>query len=289
MMHIKTVLKYMRRSPYQSVAAALIMALTFLTISVFAILTILSVRMINYFESRPQLSVFFADTATSENIASIRQKLDSTGKTLSIKFVSKEEALDIYREQNKDDPLLLDLVTADILPASLDIQAQNPEDLSVLASIVKDTDFIEEVIFQKDIVDTLIKWTNAFRQIGIAVVAVLLLVSTFVILTVIGIKITVRREEIEIMKLIGASDWFIRAPFVLEGMIYGAIGAIVGWSIAYAALVFYAAPLFTDFLSGVSILPIDPLLMIEVLGVELLAAIFLGFFASYLAVLRHLK
>ena len=113
-MHIQTVAKYIRRSPYQSIAAILIMSLTFLTIAVFSIITIISIRVINYFETRPQLSVFFKQDASSEDINSLRRELDATGKIKNIKFVSKDEALSIYKQQNKDDPLLLDLVTSDI-------------------------------------------------------------------------------------------------------------------------------------------------------------------------------
>lgn len=287
-MHLKTVAKYIRRSPYQAISAALIMTLTFFTISVFAVLTILSARLISYFESRPQLTVFFKDTTKRDDIIALRLQLESTGKTSSINYVSKEEALRIYKEQNKNDPILLDLVTADILPASLEIQAKNAEDLASLAVIVKASPHADEVVFQKDIVDTLISWTNAFRSIGFGVITVLILVSIFVILTIIGIKITVRREEIETMKLIGASNWFIRIPFLIEGMFYGFVGALIGWIGTYGLLLYFQ-PALSSFLKGVPIFPLPPIIIIEILGVELLVACFLGAFASYLAVLRYLK
>lgn len=288
-MHLKTVAKYIRRSPYQAIAATLIMTLTFLSIAFFAILTIVSVRMIDYFESRPQLSIFFKDEASRDDIETLRKQLEDTGKSSTIKFVSKEEALTIYKEQNKEDPLLLDLVTSDILPASLDVQAHDVNDMADLARISKSSPMVEEVVFQQDIVDTLVKWTSALRKIGLAVIGVLLLVSVFVILTIIGIKITVRREEIEIMKLIGASNWFIRTPFLLEGMFYGVVGALLGWGISYSVLQFYAGPSLQSFLKGVPALPIEPIIMLEVLAGMLVSAIILGAFSSFLAVLRYLK
>lgn len=288
-MHLKTVAKYIRRSPYQAIAATLIMTLTFLSIAFFAILTIISVRMIDYFESRPQLSIFFKDEASRDDIETLRKQLEDTGKSSTIKFVSKEEALTIYKEQNKEDPLLLDLVTSEILPASLDVQAHDVNDMADLAKISKSSPMVEEVVFQQDIVDTLVKWTSALRKIGLAVIGVLLLVSVFVILTIIGIKITVRREEIEIMKLIGASNWFIRTPFLLEGMFYGVVGALLGWGISYSVLQFYAGPSLQSFLKGVPALPIEPIIMLEVLAGMLVSAIILGAFSSFLAVLRYLK
>lgn len=288
-MHVQTVAKYIRRSPYQSIAAIMIMSLTFLTIAVFSIITIISVRVINYFETRPQLSVFFKQDATAEDINVLRTQLTQTGKSKSIKFVSKDEALSIYKQQNKDDPLLLDLVTSDILPSSLDVQANDASYLSDLASVAKKSKAVDEVVFQKDIVDTLIKFTNGLRQIGLVIIGILLVVSIFVILTIIGIKITVRRDEIEIMKLIGATNWFIRTPFLLEGMFYGAIGAFVGWAVSYGVLFFYATPKIENFFGGVPVLPIEPILMLEVLGILFISAIVLGAFSSFLAVLRYLK
>ena len=284
----KTVTKYMRRSPYQAISAFLIMTLTFFAVSIFAVLTILSVRLIDYFETRPQLTVFFKDTASRQEIQDLEDKLKNTNEVSNISYVSKEEALQIYREQNKKDPILLDLVTADVLPASIEVQATKAEKLDDLASIVKSEPIVEEVVFQKDIVDTLISWTSAIRKIGITIISVLSLVSLFVILTIIGIKITLRREEIEIMRLIGASNWFIRMPFLIEGMIYGFVGAVLGWSICVAILL-YATPTLESFLKGINIFPLSPVMLLEVLALEVFAACFLGMIASYFAVLRYLK
>ncbi len=264
------------------------MSLTFFTISVFALLTILSVRFISYFESRPQLTVFFKDTASRSDISALENKLKDTGKTSTVTYVSKEDALKIYKEQNKSDPILLDLVTADILPASIEVQAKQAQDLTSLAGIVRGSPLIEEVVFQKDIVDTLVSWTAAVRKIGLAVVAILIAVSTLMIITIIGIKITVRREEIETMRLLGASNWFIRAPFLLEGAFYGLIGSLVGGMISIG-LFYYFAPNLESFLRGVAIFPLSPLIMGELLVIEVIIACGLGMFASYLAVLRYLK
>lgn len=287
-MHLKTVLKYMRRSPYQSISAFLIMWLTFFVISTFAILTILSVRVIDYLESRPQLTIFFSETVQPEDIDSLKSSLEATGKTISVKYISKEEALKIYTKDNKDDPLLLDLVTADILPSSLEVQTIQPEYIRELVPLVKDAKNVSDVVYQQDIIDTLISWTNALRIGGVALISVLILVSVLVILTIIGIKITIRREEIEIMRLIGASNWFIRTPFLLEGMLYGFLGAFFGFGCAYGIFLL-ASPQIAEFLKGLPVLPISWLLAGEVFAVEVIIASFLGAFASYIAVLRYLK
>ena len=288
MRHLKTASKYIRRSPYQALSATLIMTLTFFTISVFAVLTVASVNLVNYFETRPQLTIFFKDTAENVQIEQIKGQLEATGKTLQVTYISKEQALGIYRNLTIGEPELAELVTADILPASLEVQAKNPEDLKILAGIVANSEYVEQIQFQEEIVDTLISWTYAFRMIGLGIITILVTVSVFVIVTIIGIRITARRDEIETMRLIGASNWFIRTPFLIEGVIYGAMGAMIGWLISYGIL-FYATPILESYLKDVAVFPVPPLAIVQILGAELLIALFLGIFASYVAVLRYLK
>ena len=106
--------------------------------------------------------------------------------------------------------------------------------------------------------------------------------------TIIGFKISQKREEIEIMKLLSATNWYIRWPFLMEGIFYGIIGAILGWGIASGVLL-YTTPFLSTFLQGISLLPVSPILLFELLGIELIVAVLLGTFSSFLAVLRYLK
>ena len=288
MKFIKSSLRNIRRSPYQALAAVLIMMLTFLTISFFTFLLAGSSRVINFFESKPQATAFFKNEAKQSDINTLESQIKNTGKVSSVRFVSKKEALKIYKQQNKDDPLLLDLVTADILPASLEVSAFRISDLSGISETLKGSSIVQEVIFQKDIVSTLVSWTAAVRRIGISLVIVLSLVSTFIMITIIGIRISQRKEDIEIMRLIGASNWYIRWPFLFEGMFYAVVGALVGWMIASLVL-WYSTPFLSSFLKGVPILPVPPIFLLEVLLAELIFAIILGFLSSFLAVLRYLK
>lgn len=277
-----------RRSPYQALAAILVMTLTFLVVSFFTFLLAGSSGIINYFESKPQVTAFFKNDAKQSDINSLQNKLSVTGKIASIKYVSKQEALKIYKEQNKNDPLLLDLVTADVLPSSFEISAIRIEDLGSISELLSKSSIVSDVIYQKDVVSTLTSWTSAIRKIGIGLITLLSLVSIFIMVTIIGIKISQRKEDIEIMKLIGATSWYIRGPFILEGMFYGIIGALIGWTIASASLL-YATPFLESFLRGIPVLPVSYINLLELLGLELLFAMFLGVISSFLAVFRYLK
>ncbi len=288
MKSIGTTWRNIRRSPYQAIAAIFVMMLTFLAFSIFALIIFGSTRIVDYFESKPQVTAFFRDEAKQADIEELGNSLKESGLISEVKFVSKEEALRIYKEQNKDDPLLLDLVTADILPASLEIATYNIEDLALVSDTLKKSTIVQEVVFQKDVVSTLSSWTGALRKIGLAVVVILSMVSVFIMVTIIGIKISQKKSDIETMRLIGAGSWYIRWPFILEGVFYGLVGALIGWLISVGALL-YVTPYLASFLKGIPVLPISPVFLLELLAIEAVVAIILGAFSSYLAVLRYLK
>lgn len=216
---------HIRRSPYQAMAAVLTMFLTFLVGGMFFLATVASLTIISYFESKPQLTVFFVQNAGEKEASQLKETLDATGKVASTTFISKDEALATYKEQNKNDPLLLEMVTADILPASLEVSAKDPTFLADLDKVIAGATGVDEVIYQSDVVDSLLSWTNAIRLIGGILGGLLVLDSLLIIGTVIAMKIALKRDEIEILTLVGASPWTIRAPFILEGGVYGVMGA----------------------------------------------------------------
>jgi cell division transport system permease protein len=284
----KTTWQHIRRSPYQAFAAILIMFFTCMVAGSFIIMAYASDKILNYFESKPQTTAFLKDDIKSEDVDSIKNKLLETGKAANIKYVSKEEALNIYREQNKNDPLLLEMVSSSILPASLEISAKEIRDLQILADIAKKEPLVDEVVYQKDIVNTLIGWTSSLRSFGFILVGFLVFVSILIILMVIGMKIAVRREEIEILRLVGASRWYIRWPFILEGMYYGFLGAVFAWGILYLLLIYFT-PFLSSFLTGIPLFPISFMLVLYLLLTMIGGGVLVGIIGSFLAVWRYLK
>lgn len=286
--HFKTTWTRIRRSPYQALAAVAIMTLTFFIASVFILTAAGSQAILRYFETRPQVTAFFKDEVTMAQVDTLKAKLVEMEKVKEMKYISKEEALAIYREQNKDNPLLLEMVTANILPASLEVSTVDIAYLGEVAEILRQEPGVEEVIFQEDVVQALHKWTTTLRKIGVGLIGSLGLVSFLIILIIIGMKVAMRRTEIEILQLIGASSWYIWVPFVFEGIFYGAVGAILAWLISYLLLL-YSTPFLVGFLAGIPVLPVPVLFMLAVLGIEILAGALIGTLGSLLAVKRYLR
>lgn len=242
-----------RRTPFQAIASVFMMFITLFVLSLFLLLVASTSSLVSYFESKPQLTVFFTNDKDKASIDALIEKLKRTDKVASWKYVTSQEALDIYRQQNKDDPLLLEMVTADILPQSLDISAVSPKYLSEINGMLSKETGIDDIVFQKDVVDTLISWANTVRIVGLIFIIFLVLSTFFILLTSISMKIAIKKEEIEILKLVGATGWYIKKPFIIEGLIYGAVGATVAWVFS-SILLLYINPYASSFLKGVGIL-----------------------------------
>ncbi|OGE25889.1 hypothetical protein A3H85_01625 [Candidatus Daviesbacteria bacterium RIFCSPLOWO2_02_FULL_40_8] len=290
MILLDIVKRNIRRTPYQALAASMVMFFTFLVLCIFLLLAIGSEQILNYYESKPQAIAFFKDGIQDSDIKVIQDALIATGRVTAFKYVSKNEALAIYKERNKNNPLLLELVTANILPASLEISTVAPEDLKLVAELVKKEPVVEEVVFPEDVVASLTSATRVIRTVGGAVTIFLIIFSTMIIVMIIGFKIRIKREEIGIMKLLGASSWFVRLPYLAEGIFYAVSGAVLGYLVSFG-LLWYFEPILKNNLGEVAavLFPIPLLTMAGFFAVVVLVAVLIGGIGSVVAVRRYLR
>ncbi|MCX6816816.1 MAG: permease-like cell division protein FtsX [Candidatus Beckwithbacteria bacterium] len=290
MTFLKKTWTQIRRSPWQNLAAVMTTTLTLLVIAVFVLISFGSIKILKYFESAPQVIAFFkpGKDLTDANIANIRAQLDKTGKLNDFRYVSTHEAEAIYKEKNKDNPLLLELVDYSILPASIEISAKDLKDLKDLRQILQVQDNVDEVVYYEDIINNLAKWINSIKTLGLGIIIYLTVESILVILVITGMQIASRREEIEILRLIGATSWFIRKPFILTGIIYGIVGSFLAWGVSYLLLL-YSTPFLTNWLQDIPLLPIPFWFMMLVLLIELFLGALIGATGGLLATHRFLK
>lgn len=298
---IKTTLRQIRRTPYQAISAIAVLTVTFFVGTIFALVAFGSQVILKHFETRPQVIAYLKDEVTPEILNPLKNQLESTNKTEEVRFVSKSEALAIYKESVGDDPLLLgtitDLsaVTADILPASLEISVTNPEYFPEIVEILKDSDLVDtnskgekDIDFPQDVVSELTAWTKGLRLGGLTLIIALLFSSVLTITIIISMKIGHRRFEISTLKLLGANNSYVATPYILESILYSFTGALFGWLFSYIAFL-YATPFLAPRLAGIITLPPSPLFMFEVLIGALLTALLLGLFSGSLAVGRFLS
>ncbi|MFI5241132.1 MAG: cell division protein FtsX [Microgenomates group bacterium] len=283
--HFKTALDYIKRAPFQAMAAIFVLTLTFFVATLFSVLGYSSSRVLKYFETRPQVIAFLKDDAKEEDVASLQHKLQDDTRIKEVKYVSKEEALSIYKKATTGNPLLGELVSPNIFPASLEFSVS---DLSFAQSIideVKSQSVVDSVGFTaalggegdlENVVSRLRTISNYIRVGGVVFTGILALASFMVILITISMRMTARREEIEILNLIGATKGFISSPIILEAIIYSMIGVVVGWTVSFTA-VLYLAPTLISYFGEIPVLPRDTLSLLTVFGIILGLEIILGF------------
>lgn len=284
---ITTAWQRIRRAPYQTLAAVSIMTMTLFLAGTFILTAAGSQAILHYFETRPQINAYFKTdyTPTSEEIAQAKTTLEGTGQVQSFKYVSKEEALTIYKELNKTDPLLLEAVTAEMLPASYEVTAVDPNNLKSLSESLKKLSNVEDVRYAEDIISSLTAWTNSVRFAGVALVGVHIFITLITILLVISIKVANRRDEISILSLVGATPGYIAAPFIWEGIIYGLMGAVIAWSATFG-LWLWSQDALSQLLSGIPITVLPFVFVLQLLGAELLIGAFVGSLGAFIAARR---
>lgn len=296
--HIKTALSYLRRSPFQAMSAIFVLTLTFFVATVVSVLVYSSSQLISYFETRPQVIAFLKDTAAQNDIADLQHKLEADSRIKEIKYVSKEEALSIYKKATSDNPLLGQLVSPSIFPSSLEFSVADLSFAQNIIDEVKTEKIVDSVGFTaslggesslKDVVGRLRTITTYVRFGGIAFVAMLALTSFIVLLIIISMRIVTRREEVEILNLIGATKGFIRSPIIIEAMFYAIFGVLLGWTIAFISIL-YLAPSAVTYFGEIPVLPKDAVGLLElfgiILGAEFVLGIILALLGSLFAVSR---
>ncbi len=245
----------LRRTPYQTFAALSILFFTLLMSGLIFISLSFIQGLLGYVETRPRVIVYFQIKAEEEEISAVRKKLEASGKTKEITYVSKTEAYNIYKELTKNDPLLLEMTSADILPASLEIDAKEPTFLPQIAEMLANEPGVDEVQFQKDIVDNLLRLTSNIRQISLIFFGYLLFVSIIVLTITTSFKIALKKDEISLLKLLGASNDYIRKPFIQESIFLGLM-ATAGANIVLVGLLVTLNSVLSGYLSGIPTLTV---------------------------------
>jgi len=282
--HTKTALGYIKRSPFQAFAAVFVLSLTFFVATVVSVLSYSSHKSLKYFETRPQIIAFLKKDADSQAIGAMESKLVSDERIKDVKYVAKEDALEIYKKATEDNPLLAELVSPSIFPASLEFSVV---DLKLAEDVIKEIQseaVVESVGFTAsmgnenslgDVVSRLKTITQYIRIGGIVFVATLGLTSFLVLLVIISMRITTRKNEIEILGLIGANRRFIQNPILLEAVYYSVFGVLIGWILGLIMWL-YITPSILSYFGEIPVLPRNPLEFFGLFGVILIAEIIAG-------------
>lgn len=285
---LNTALTTIRRSPYQALIAVIMTSLTFFIAFVLTYVVFGAEIILKHVESQPQIIAFFELGTEQKTIDEIKEKFSNKPQISTVQVVTQEQALDIYRKENSDDPLLIELVTADILPASIEVKTYDIDDLETVKTDLDAENSIEEVIYQQDVIATLKKWTAGLRAGGILVASVLAVISFLSIMIVIALKATNQKNTISIFRLLGATQGFVKLPFVFEGVLYGLMGCLIGWILAFVTIVF-TLPQVQTYIGNLLPITMPPEFLVAQLGLGVIVSMVLGAIAGFAAVSRLMR
>ncbi|UFJ40006.1 permease-like cell division protein FtsX [Brevibacillus humidisoli] len=287
--HVREGAKNISRNGWMTFASVSAVTITLLILGVFLLLAMNVDYIAKTVEKQVEINVTLDLLAEKADIDQVERQIRSLPNVDSVTFVPKEQGLKELQESFKDQAYLLDgLEEENPLPDKFVVKAKKPQDTTAIAARINEFDHVDEVIYGEGHVEKLFAVTDIVRNVGLVFIILLSFTAMFLIANTIKLTIVARRREIEIMKLVGATNWFIRWPFFVEGLIMGISGALIPiilLSVGYHFLLQAAmsTPLFAD-----TLLPLFPLVY-EIALLLVSIGAFIGIWGSLVSVRRFLR
>jgi cell division transport system permease protein len=285
-----------RRNWVMSLVAVTIIYISLLLVGTFFLTGAVVNRVMSSFEQKVSVSIFLKDGAAPADVQTLQSDVQKDPRISSVSYVSKAQALERFKERTKNSPQLVEQLRGNPLPASLEIQLKDPRTVEAVVTTIKANATLAKVIpkdaetdvrWGQNIVENLFAATGIVRSAVLVFVIMLLVVSLILIGNTIRLAIFSRRKEIGIMRLVGASNWFIRTPFLLEGVIQSVTGAVLAVVTLYAAQALVVPWLQRN----LRFLPVEisGATLGQLAALLILSAILIGLAGSGEAVRRYLK
>lgn len=288
--HGKEGAKNIIRNGWMTFASVSAVTITLLILGVFLLLAMNVNHFVQVIENQVEITVELDLTIEDDQIGPIEKEIKNIDGVKSVVFISKEEGLEQLKEKFGSDAYLLEgLEEENPLNDVFIVKVFKPEYLENVSTQIENIDMVTYVDYGKSTVDKLLEWTTWIRNIGLVFIIGLAFTAMFLISNTIKITIFARRKEIEIMKLVGATDWFIRWPFFVEGFLLGLLGAILPILLlifGYKYLLDLLGSSLT--LSFLDLLPLYPLAY-QISILLLAIGAFIGIWGSMMSVRRFLK
>lgn len=238
--YIREVFISLRRNNWMSVASIGTVAVSLFIFGMFLMMVMNMNKLAENMESQVQINVYLLDKVDREQARDIEKDLKEIEGVESVGFVTKDEAMERFKDRLGDQKTLLDaLDETNPLPDSFEVTVTNPDLVKTAAEKMEKLDGVECAKYGQDVMEHLFEITRLLRIFGFTLMLVLAFATLFIISNTIRLTVFARRKEIAIMKYVGATDWFIRWPFVMEGMVLGLLGSIIAAMVlrtAYTAM-----------------------------------------------------
>lgn len=237
---VREVFFSLKRNNWMTLASIGTVAVSLFVLGMFMLIVMNMNHMASSLESQVQISVYLQDDISDSTKRDIESDINSMQGIESVTYISKDQALDRFRERLGEQKYLLEaLGDTNPLPDSFEVTVKQPDMVKTAAETIQEYKGVESTKYGQDVIQHLFEITRLIRIFGISLIVLLAVATLFLISNTIRLTVFARRKEIAIMKYVGATDWFIRWPFMLEGMVMGFFGAILSvivLRLAYGAI-----------------------------------------------------
>lgn len=283
------------RNSWLSVATILVMTQTLSVLGGLMLASVIANTVVQNLEDKIDTSVYFFPDTSEDQIMAVKNDIAAFPDVKDITYVSREEALAAFKEKHKNDELIvssLNELDKNPLEATLNIKARDPSKLFLIADFLSSKKYgaVDKINYfeNQTVIARLGMIVSSVKRGGAAVILVLGFIAVLVAFNTIRLAIYTFREEINIMRLVGASAWFIRGPFLMEGVLQGVIAAFIAVGVLLP-LVWLASPRVNMFIPTIDLFPYFLRNGAQFFGLLLLAGILLGAVSSLIAIRRYLK
>ncbi|OGY85427.1 MAG: hypothetical protein A2233_02415 [Candidatus Kerfeldbacteria bacterium RIFOXYA2_FULL_38_24] len=286
------------RNLWLSIITVFILVLTTMSITLVVGMNVIGQQIISAVEQKVDVDLYFYDNVSEEQILQAQKYTQTIEGVADVIYISKTDALAKFRESHKDDPSIiaaLDELDENVLPASLTIRAKDIEKYPGIIEAFQKSNFntlIDRTDYSdnQDIINGITQITQRAYQIGMGVSIIFVIIAIIVIFNTIRITIYSHREEVGIMKLVGATNWFVRGPFILESVLIGLISAFIT-TLLFGTLLYFSDATVRAFFSGYdfSIFVYFQKHLLSFVLAELAIGVVLSVVSSMVAINRHLK
>lgn len=285
-----------RRNSYVTFGTTGVMALVLLLFLGLIGVNFVSGVVVGTLEGKVDVSVYFKSEATTDDIASVRQDLQSLNTVATVNYVSREEALAAFKDRHAQDALIQESLAelqTNPLQASLNIKASDAGQYASIVSFVethKLRTVIDKINYYENeaVIGRVERISQTMQESGLAGTLILAVIAVLVAFNTIRLTIYNQKQEIEIMRLVGGSNWYIRAPYLIEGALYGMFAAVLSLAVFYAFAA-SVSPKVALVMPGVSLIGYFTGNVIQITMLMLAAGVGLGMVSSMIAIRRFLR
>lgn len=286
--YIREVFISLRRNNWMSVASIGTVAVSLFIFGMFLMMVMNMNKLAENMESQVQINVYLLDKVDREQARDIEKDLKEIEGVESVGFVTKDEAMERFKDRLGDQKTLLDaLDETNPLPDSFEVTVTNPDLVKSAAEKMEKIDGVECAKYGQDVMEHLFEITRLLRIFGFTLMLVLAFATLFIISNTIRLTVFARRKEIAIMKYVGATDWFIRWPFVMEGMVLGLFGSIIAAMVLKTAYTAMAEKVY-ETLAFFPLIPEQPFLTYITI-VVVISGMVVGAIGSAVSIKKFLK